>query len=177
MPERLKDTLFSRDLMDGLADAVHRSFPDFDRANFLALLFDDNWDARRLKQKLRHTAVCLHKTLPNSYEQALKILRHSAPSVGGFPALAFPEYVQLYGMDDWDLSLPALGYLTRYGSAEFAVRPYLREDPHRVLAYMSAWAEDRDCEVRRLASEGCRPRLPWGIGLPELKKDPTPIHS
>ena len=43
------------------------------------------------------------------------------------------------------------------------------------MSHMYNWAEDENFHLRRLASEGCRPRLPWAMSLPVFKKDPTPI--
>ena len=175
MAERLKDIYFTRESINNLADAVQQYYAQFDRENFLELIYDGGWQERALKDKMRHTAVCLHAVLPDSYAEALQILRQVVPSIKGFEALAFPEYVALYGMLNWDLSLSALGYFTKFGSAEFAIRTFLVRDAHRAMAYMYRWAEDEDAQVRRLSSEGCQPRLPWGIALPAFQVDPTPI--
>jgi 3-methyladenine DNA glycosylase AlkC len=78
-------------------------------------------------------------------------------------------------MDNWDLSMPALKHFTQYYSSELAIRPFLAQDPEKGMAYMATWAEDKHPNVRRLASEGCRPRLPWAMALPKFKKDPSPI--
>jgi 3-methyladenine DNA glycosylase AlkC len=86
-----------------------------------------------------------------------------------------PQFVERYGMQDWETSVPALERLTRYGSSEFAVRPFIKQDQARMLTTMLDWAENENYHVRRLATEGCRPRLPWAMALPELKRDPAPI--
>ncbi|MCL4068240.1 DNA alkylation repair protein [Pseudomonas sp. GX19020] len=91
----------------------------------------------------------------------------------GFQAVAISEFVARYGTDDFELSLSALADLTRYGSAEFAIRPFLNIDPARTLAAMLEWSGHADYHVRRLASEGGRPRLPWAARVDALKKDPT----
>ena len=124
---------------------------------------------------MRHTTLCLHRVLPEDYLTALNILREAAPFVKGFEAMVLPDYVELYGMDNWENSLQALGHFTQYCSAEFAIRPYLDKDPEKTMTYMHKWAEDSDKKVRRLASEGCRPRLPWAMALPKFKKDPSLI--
>jgi 3-methyladenine DNA glycosylase AlkC len=138
-------------------------------------VIDDAWTTRALKDKMRHVSRCLHETLPQDYPQALDILLQVAPAFRGFDASVLADYVECYGLAHWDLSLPALATLTRYGSAEFAVRPFLARDPQRAMAYLRAWAEDENVDVRRLASEGCRPRLPWAMDLPAFKRDPSLI--
>jgi 3-methyladenine DNA glycosylase AlkC len=89
--------------------------------------------------------------------------------------MSFPDYVEVYGLDDWEASIPALEQFTQQVSAEFAIRPFIVRYPERTLAKMLEWAEHKDPRVRRLASEGCRPRLPWGMALSALKADPSPI--
>src|SRR5690606_35694045 len=108
---------------------------------------------------------------------ALAILRAASPALNGygFATMIFPDFVEVYGLDDWDASLPALAQFTQQSSAEFAVRPFLLRDQPRMLAQMALWAEHDSEHLRRLASEGCRPRLPWAMALPALKADPTPI--
>jgi 3-methyladenine DNA glycosylase AlkC len=77
-------------------------------------------------------------------------------------------------LEDFDYSLGALREFTVFGSAEFAVRSFLVADMERTLAVMHDWTGDRDENVRRLASEGSRPRLPWGLRLTALVRDPSP---
>jgi 3-methyladenine DNA glycosylase AlkC len=81
--------------------------------------------------------------------------------------------VARYGLDDFDRSMEALAALTRFGTAEFAIRPFLALDADRALATMAGWTASDDEHVRRLASEGARPRLPWAARVPALKADPT----
>lgn len=175
MAEKLKDLFFTRATLTQLAKAIEQVGAKFDRAKFLALVFDDDWESKELKARMRHAAICLGKTLPKSYAQALKILRQVAPQSRGFDGMIFSEFVEVHGLEDWGRSLPALEFFTRFGSSEFAVRPFLHQDPQRAMAFMLKWAESSDHHVRRLASEGCRPRLPWAMALPKFKADPSPI--
>ncbi len=139
------------------------------------LVFDETFESKELMAKMRHTTQCLHQTLPESYADTVEILKQAAPQVKGFEAISLPDYIALYGMEDRDLSLAALGHITQFVTAELAIRPFLDQDPDKVLPYMLSWAEHENAHVRRLASEGCRPRLPWAIALPKFKKDPTPL--
>lgn len=175
MPDRLKDVFFTRDSIGRLADRVAEVYPAFDRDGFLALVFDAAWESRELKARMRHVARCLGQTLPPAYSDALDILVQVAPHITGFDAMVCPDFVEVYGQHDWERSMPALGFFTQFSSSEFAVRPFLHADPERGMVYMRRWAEDPNHHVRRLASEGCRPRLPWAMALPKFKADPTPI--
>ncbi len=101
-----------------------------------------------------------------------------APRFGeGFTALVLPDFVGCYGLDHFDLSLDALQFFTRFGSSEFAIREYLRRDLKRTLKVMKRWSRDENEHVRRLASEGSRPRLPWSFRLEALVTDPSPAAS
>jgi 3-methyladenine DNA glycosylase AlkC len=175
MPEKLKDIFFTASFVTQLGDAIQRVCPDFDGQKLSSLVFDGDWESRELKERMRHVTHCLHETLAKGFPEALEILLEVAPSFRGFDSMVFPDYVERYGMDHWDLSLPALAFFTPLCSSEYAVRPFLHQNPQRAMEYLFAWAEDENEHVRRLASEGCRPRLPWGMALPRFKKDPSPI--
>jgi 3-methyladenine DNA glycosylase AlkC len=175
MAERLKDMFFTEDSIKGFADAIKKHYPPLDKKRFLQLMFDESFETKELLDKMRHTTRCLHDTLPESYMEALEILIKTAPDVKGFEAMALPDYVATYGLKEWELSLPALGHFTKYYSSELAIRPFLAKDPEKGMACMTDWADDKNPKVRRLASEGCRPRLPWAMALPKFKKDPSLI--
>jgi 3-methyladenine DNA glycosylase AlkC len=172
MADRLKDMFFTGSSINQFADIVKQHYPEFNKDRFVNLLFNDEWNTKELKERMRHTTICLHKTLPENYQQTVDILIEIAPFIKGFEAMALPDYIEQYGMENWDISLPALKHFTKYSSSEFAIRPFLKKNPRRVMIYMSELAEDKNEKVRRFASEGCRPRLPWAMALPAFKKDP-----
>jgi len=175
MAERLKEMFFTQASLGALAKAIQAASGEFDQKRFLRLASRDAFKGLELKQMMRHTTGCLRQTLPESYARAVRILMRAAPEVRGFEAMCLPDYVELYGGDDWELSLKALAVFTKYSSSEFAIRPFLQRDPSRAMAFMMKLARDQDPKVRRFASEGCRPRLPWAMALPAFKADPTPI--
>ena len=175
MPEKLKDMFFTLSSVGAMADALKRFYPGFNKKRFVELVFDDEFDGRELKSKMRHTTQCLGQVLPKPYKKALGILRKSAPHIKGFEAMCLPDYVELHGLDQWDLSLETLAVLTKYSSSEFAIRPFIIKDAKRTMAFMKKLTKDKDPNVRRFASEGCRPRLPWAMAIPAFKKDPAPI--
>jgi len=175
MPEKLKDVLFSRESLHGLADAIVAVDPQFDRQVFLTLVQSGGWEERELLDRMHHVTYCLHETLPPDFPVALDILKKVAPSLRGFYPVVCSDYVERYGLEHWELSMPALAFFTRFGSSEFAVRPFIAHDPARAMVVLASWADDPNHHVRRLASEGCRPSLPWGMDLPMFQQDPTPI--
>lgn len=156
-----------------IADAGTAVSPQFDRAAFLAVA-SSGLEALSIMERVRHIADALRPALPADYSAALAILRAMAPRLThGFQVVALTEYVARHGLDHFAASMEALADLTRFGTAEFAIRPFLAQEPDRTLPVMARWAASEDEHVRRLASEGCRPRLPWAARVPALKADPT----
>lgn len=175
-PFLLKD-FFNPDTIGIVADAIAEAHPEFDRRRFLQAIFDESWQDRELKQRMRHAATVLRDFLPDDYEEALEIVRRASPATesAGFAAMVLSDFVEAFGIHHLEHSLAALRNLTMVVSAEFAVRPFLDRYPEETLACLRGWANDTDWRVRRLASEGSRPRLPWGMALKRLQADPSPI--
>jgi 3-methyladenine DNA glycosylase AlkC len=168
----LKDILGPRALTI-IADAGTAASPRFDRHGFLSSA-SNGLETLSIMERVRHIADALNVALPADYADALEIVRAMGPQLThGFQAVAVTEFVARYGLGDFDRSMAALADLTRFGSAEFAIRPFLAMHTKRTLATMARWTDNADEHVRRLASEGSRPRLPWASRVPALKDDPT----
>lgn len=156
-----------------IADAGEAAASVFDRAAFVDTALA-GLEPLSIMERVRHIADALHTALPTDYATALGIVHAIAPRLThSFQAIAVTEFVARHGRQDFERSMAALANLTRFGSAEFAIRPFLAADPERTLARMLCWTTHDDAHVRRLASEGSRPRLPWGSRVPALKADPT----
>ena len=170
----LKD-IFDATLIRHIGAETQAVFPAFDRKAFVAATLR-GLEPLSVMQRLRHVTENLHVLLPEDYASALAILRKLAPRLNSrFVAMVLPEYAALYGQADFALSMAALRDFTIYGSSEFGIRPFLRHDQARTLRQMTKWAVDPDEHVRRLASEGSRPRLPWSFQLECLRADPSPV--
>ncbi len=175
MAELLKDG-YNRPLLERLAGLISLQDSTFEVDIFLDRVFDKTWEGLELKQRMSRIAGVLGETIVHPYKQQLRILYPVAEEANtGFLGMVFPEFVEQFGLNDWKLSLPALEWFTRFASSEFAVRPFILKDQSRMMKQMLRWSNDDNYHVRRLSSEGCRPRLPWAVALPALKKDPAPI--
>jgi 3-methyladenine DNA glycosylase AlkC len=173
---RLKE-MYNEQSVTALAMAIRQTYPAFDAEAFLERVFDDEWPNKELKGRMRHITTCLDGVMPADYPSALDVLRRALPllSEQSFEKMVFPDYVEVYGLDDWATSMAALETFTQVISAEFAIRPFIARYPERTMAQMLEWAGHPHPGVRRLATEGCRPRLPWGIRLQALVADPSAI--
>ena len=179
MPELLKDRYYNFNSIHELAFRIKAIYPSFRDSDFISDIMDETWEALSLKGRMRHITINLGKYLPSEYEQALAILDQV---IASYPAhhndlafIYFPDFVEVYGQTEcnWDLSMAALERYTQCSTAEFAVREFIIKHEERMMAQMSIWAKHSNEHVRRLASEGCRPALPWGQALARFKKDPT----
>ncbi|MDX1984460.1 MAG: hypothetical protein SFV51_29580 [Bryobacteraceae bacterium] len=171
----LKDQFFHPALVETLADAMTGAWPAFDRNGFVRAVLDAGWEARELKQRMRHISTSLCQRLALPYREQVRLLEKVAPRFSGFGAMIFPDFVEQFGLDDFDVSVRALELFTPLCSSEFAVRPFLIRHEGPMMKRMLEWTGHADNHVRRLASEGCRPRLPWAMALPRFKQDPSPI--
>lgn len=174
MPEPLKN-MYSKQFMTDLSNEISKHHPAFDQRAFSQSVFDQHWHEKELKQRMRHIAECLHQHLPADYKYTINILKPASAQFGGFEHMFFQDFVECYGLHDFETSIPALEHFTKYSSAEFAVRAFILQDEKRMMKQMLEWARSDNHHVRRLASEGCRPSLPWAISLPAFKQDPRPV--
>jgi 3-methyladenine DNA glycosylase AlkC len=175
MAKKLKEMYLTRSSIKAFAGVLSGVDRGFDSEKFTRLVLDEGFEAKELMARMRHATECLHDVLPKPYKKALGVLRKAAPKAKGMEQLCLPDYVSLYGLEDWDISLDALALFTKYSSSEFGIRPFIVKNPKRAMSFMKKVAGDSDENVRRFASEGCRPRLPWGTAIQAFKKDPAPI--
>ncbi|ASA23219.1 DNA alkylation repair protein [Paenibacillus donghaensis] len=176
MAEPLKD-MYNEVFLRGFGAKVKAVSGSFDLEGFIDSAMDETWDALELKGRMRRITESLGRHLQLPYEEAVTVLTAIADQCVGFPYLFFPDFIEVYGQEEehWELSMRALELFTGKSSAEFAVRPFLLREPERMMAQMTIWAQHESEHVRRLASEGCRSRLPWGQALPMFKRDPSPV--
>ena len=177
----LKD-MIDRQLIKQIADRIAAVHPAFDRDGFVAEAMA-GLESLELKQRFAWVADKLRVYLPDDYPTALGILlrildeaegRFESIEDAGFRLLPIPTFVYRHGLGHLEASLDAMYIITRYTSCEGAIRPYIIRYPELSFARLHQWALDEDEHVRRLVSEGSRPRLPWWPQLTDLITDPTP---
>lgn len=173
MAKLLKDE-YSHEFIENLSNDIRSFYSSFNTIFFYKKVFTDEWAQKELKQRMHHVTVCLHEYLPSNYPLAIKILTKVASNYYRHTALIFPHYVQTYGLHDYETSVKAMETLTQFGTCEFAVRPYILKYPKKMMLQLLKWSKHPNEHVRRLASESCRPMLPWAEELTIYRKDPTP---
>lgn len=175
--------VFNENVVNQLAGNLARAWQGFDARGFSNSI---NSQLKTLTFSERSNLIrdSLWEYLPKDYPRALKIIMKSLPpellncemtGFDNFIILPQNEFVAKYGLEHYDLSMQALYEMTKRFTAEGAIRPFIQKYPERTLAILSDWAEDENCHVRRLVSEGTRPRLPWTMQLKQFIEDPRPV--
>ena len=183
--------LLDRETIECLVHNIRLVHPDFDGKAFQRTALK-GLNPLSILQRGHHLARALREHLPERYTDAVHILVQSLTppqtatedlGLGVFFYLPHVSFVAAYGLDPthneghdpFEVSMVAQYELTRRFSAEFSIRPFLIKWPERTLAHLMKWTDDPDPHVRRLCSEGTRPRLPWAMRIPAFIKDPRPV--
>jgi 3-methyladenine DNA glycosylase AlkC len=166
-----------------LAAMIKAVYPQFKKEQFIRSALN-GYEELELMPRARKIADVLNDFLPSNYNQSAKIIIDSlgAPlssdqSFGMQPFIYLPYvfFVSKYGLDHFDISMKAQYELTKRFTAEFSIRSFIEKYPQRTLKVLKIWAKDPNYHVRRLVSEGTRPRLPWASRLRIFQQDPSPI--
>ncbi|MEZ6070587.1 MAG: hypothetical protein R3C10_10005 [Pirellulales bacterium] len=181
--QRLMKDGLDRAAVERIAANLGRVWRPFPRERFIRTAAT-GLDALELKQRVAHVITALHDCLPDDFARTAPILTATgrrwqsggdADALTGFAAWPVIDYVAVHGLDHPELALDTLAELTPLFSAEFAVRPFLIHHESLTLARLAEWTAHPDEHVRRLVSEGTRPRLPWGERLSRFIADPHPV--
>jgi 3-methyladenine DNA glycosylase AlkC len=171
----------ARPAIDRIVKAMLKVCPEFNSKRFIQTAMQ-GIDSLELKERVTHLIQALARALPDSFPDAARILSRVPPiwdpgdaedPIAGFAAWPITDYVATHGLNHPKTALRTLKKLTSMFSAEFAIRPFLLKHPDLTYDTLEIWSTDRDEHVRRLVSEGTRPRLPWGIQLKPAVADPA----
>ena len=180
--------LFSPQLVSCLADHLQKHVANFDRQQFEKSILA-KLEGLELKDRAQLIADHVHGGLPENHDERARVLgdmlhpdavdgsaaTSDEDGICGWGILPLTMVVGQHGIEDFERSLILLKEMTKRFSSEFGVRYFLLEDQERALTIMTEWVDDPNVHVRRLVSEGTRPRLPWAMRLPRLVADPSPI--
>jgi len=182
--------LLDIETVDCLAHNIGLVHSSFDAQAFKTLALT-NIAPLSFMERSAHIAAALKATLPAKFSDAVEILINTLTppnmhterlGLSVFFYLPHTRFIAEYGRDahhnggedPFEVAMRAQYELTRRFTAEFSIRPFLMHDFERTLNQLTLWLNDPDPHVRRLCTEGCRPRLPWGARIPQLIIDPSP---
>jgi 3-methyladenine DNA glycosylase AlkC len=193
MAEAFKN-LINADTAAHAAQQLARVSPGFDKKTFVAVATTD-LENLAFKARAMLWADALEACLPTDFDAAAGMIEASlvpalalddkgepiglanafdAEGLSGWALWGTGEFVARRGLQDVPRALQCLHAITQRFTAEFAIRPFIDRYPEQVYPVLAQWAQDPSAHVRRLVSEGARPRLPWGLRLQALVSDPSP---
>jgi len=164
---------FNGALLQQIAHSISRYFPQFETTAFLAI--EPQLADREMKARVHLIRDALAACLPKNYPEALNILVSvlKENQLKGFSVWPVAEFIQTYGLNYPDISLDALAIVTQHFTSEWAVRPFIKQYPQQTMMFLLECARSENVDIRRWASEGTRPRIPWGEQLPAFIQDPS----
>ena len=182
MAELLKNK-YPIDVAEKISKMIRKVHHTFDSEGFVRHV-EQGYEHLELMDRGRKIAAALKVFLPDNFKQAVAILLASLDSpvkhddknsLASFIFMPHTIFVSDNGLDDFDTSMNAHYQLTQRFTSEFAIRPFIQRYPEKCLVLLTKWAKDSNLHVRRLVSEGTRPRLPWASRLPEFIQDPSAV--
>jgi 3-methyladenine DNA glycosylase AlkC len=182
--------LLDRKAIEQLSINLHHVHKSFDKIQFVKECMIGISELT-LKERSRHIAALMKKFLPASYSEAIGIVVKSltAPlketegnGLAGLFYMPHCDFIAEFGVDPkynkgvdpFEVSMNAQFELTKRFTCEYSIRPFIVNDEERTLKVLTSWLNDPDPHVRRLASEGTRPRLPWSMKIDSFVQDPSP---
>lgn len=176
---------FGTNLAELLSDKIIDVHKDFHKQEYIAAI-KSKCGNLGYSQRLELHADQLNMHLPKDYKKAIEILiailgEENKNETGMFTEyywiMPIGKFVEKYGLEHLAVSMSAIEEITKRNTGEYAIRPFIRKYPRELLTIMKNWAKSGNFHLRRLASEGLRPKLPWSAKLDVFINDPTPVFD
>jgi 3-methyladenine DNA glycosylase AlkC len=168
-----------------LSEKISKTQKTFPSDKFIEMV-QKSYSDKTLTQRVELMADALHVCLPSDYNKSIKILigimgDENPNETGMFTEfywlMPVGKFIEKYGLEHFDASMKAIEELTKRNTGEYAIRPYIRKYPAKTMRQMKIWAKSENFHLRRLASEGVRPKLPWASKLDIFIDDPRPVFE
>lgn len=173
MAHALKE-VYSQEFFDIFLNRFTSFYP-INSVDFQNKIFQPSWNSMELKQRMSHVAATLHLCMPIPYKHQISILLkfidslHDVKNSDWMLAYMFiPDFVEQFGLQDYDYSIAAIEKITQFTSCEFVIRRFIEKYPEKTINQMYTWSKHEHSSVRRLSCEGLRIYLPWGIRVKYL---------
>lgn len=176
---------FGVNLAKLLSDKILVEYPEFNSKHFISSV-ENLVIQKTYTERIFIISEQLRNYLPQNYEKALSILisilgNENPNQTGMFTnyywVMPIGKFISEYGLEHYDISIKAIEEVTKRNTGEYAIRPFIRKYPEETLRVMENWANSSNFHLRRLASEGLRPKLPWASKLDLFINNPAPVFS
>lgn len=175
--------VFNLNVVRAFAQRIKAQYADFAEEDFCRFI-NERLETLNFGARAQLIREALKDFLPSDFSEALKILLAALPEeiqgeelkgYEGFIVMPQTAFVSQYGLAHFDLSMQALYEMTKRFTAENDIRVFIEHFPEKTLKVLAEWVKDSNCHVRRLVSEGTRPRLPLARRLKNFQQDPRPV--
>ena len=176
---------FGESLAELLADKIIVVYKSFPKKEFCRTVKNEV-AGKRYTERVEIIADAFKKYLPQKYTAAVAVLlqilgpeneKETGMFTNFYWLLPVGKFVEKYGIDDFELSIASIAEITKRNTGEYAIRPFARKYPEKCLAVCKNWAQSENFHLRRLASEGLRPKLPWAPKLDVWNNRPQPVFE
>ena len=176
MSENAFKNLINPSVVKKTSQVFHEIYPSFNRKRFEKI--SQHLSDLELKQRVLLVTEALRQELPKDFLADKKILEDvlATKRLSGFELWPVSEYISQYGTEHFDASMDLMYQLTQHFTSEFAIRPFLKINPQKILRKLKSWVNDESVHVRRWISEGTRPLLPWAGHIPSFIAEPATLH-
>lgn len=176
---------FGVNLAELLSGKIKAVYPKFDEQKYIknvASKVNDLAYSGRIELHARELNSALNLDYKDQIEILTSILGEENPNETGmfknyYWVLPIGKFVEIYGINDFETSINAIAEITKRNTGEYAIRVFIRKYPNKMLEVMRNWAKSSNFHLRRLASEGLRPKLPWASKLENFIDDPKPVFE
>ncbi|WP_170018489.1 DNA alkylation repair protein [Campylobacter sp. RM16190] len=176
---------FGVNLAELLSSKIKAVYPKFDEQKYIKNIVSKVNDlaySGRIELHARELNSALNLDYKSQIEILTSILGEENPNETGmfknyYWVLPIGKFVEIYGIDDFETSINAIAEITKRNTGEYAIRVFIRKYPNKMLEVMRNWAKSSNFHLRRLASEGLRPKLPWASKLENFIDDPKPVFE
>lgn len=174
---------FDKELAEQLSEKLLSVIANFNSSSFINKV-DAGVDGLELKDRVELISDELKNHLEGDYPEQIEVLTQILGPENDDETGMFKEYywimpiakfVEKYGLDHFDISMRAIEVITKRNTGEYAIRPFIEKYPEQTMARMETWSMGSNKHIRRLSSEGGRPRLPWATKLQMFIDDPNPL--
>jgi len=176
---------FGDNLAKILSDKITTVYKQFDSNEYISAIKKQQ-TGKSYTQRIELHAIELKKFLPQDFKKSceifIKILGAENPNETGmfkefYWVMPLGKFVEKYGLDNFDISIRTIEEITKRNTGEYAIKPFIRANPKKTLSIMKKWAQSENFHLRRLASEGLRPKLPWSTKLSTFIDNPSPVFE
>jgi 3-methyladenine DNA glycosylase AlkC len=177
VPEsKLYKDFFNEETVTKFSNELKKIYKEFDDLFFINnSIKTKDYESLSLFKRVDLLAKILNKSLNLEFEKCCKLFLKIIKKFNKYEYMIFTKYIELFGLDNFSVSMNCLKELTKYGTSEMAIKHFIIKYEDESFKLFEKWINDADENVRRLVAEGIRPRGVWTIHIKKFKENPNKV--